>query len=399
MKITQMPEEFIQALPILNKIKAAGFDAYFVGGSVRDVLLGNPIHDVDIATSSYPEETKAIFDKTFDVGIEHGTVLVLEGDNEYEITTFRTEDIYVDFRRPSHVTFVRSLEEDLKRRDFTINAFALDETGQVIDLFGGLEDLDKGILRAVGQASERFNEDALRIMRGLRFSATLDFFIEDATFDAMRAHAPLLEKISIERIFIEFDKLLMAKHWQSGVEKLIDIKAFDYMPLFHGKHDALKQFARLGANGYQFNTSEQAWAYLLMTLDVDVKAFSKQWKTSRDFSKQVMAIIDAYQLSEWDLASIYQYGQTTAELADDLKIAQGVVLDDSAPARISKKLQIHDKSEIVVNGAMLIQELGMKPGPQMGAILKDVEAAIVCGKLVNSKADIVAYIQENWSQS
>ena len=125
MKLTKMPSEFQKALPVLEKIKEAGFEAYFVGGSVRDALLNRPIHDVDIATSSYPEETKQIFPRTADIGIEHGTVLVLDGDEEYEVTTFRTEDVYVDYRRPSSVSFVRSLEEDLKRRDFTVNAFAL----------------------------------------------------------------------------------------------------------------------------------------------------------------------------------------------------------------------------------------------------------------------------------
>ncbi|HES5164132.1 TPA: CCA tRNA nucleotidyltransferase, partial [Streptococcus pyogenes] len=162
MKLMTMPSEFQKALPILTKIKEAGYEAYFVGGSVRDVLLERPIHDVDIATSSYPEETKAIFNRTVDVGIEHGTVLVLENGGEYEITTFRTEDVYVDYRRPSQVSFVRSLEEDLKRRDFTVNALALDENGQVIDKFRGLIDLKQKRLRAVGKAEERFEEDALR---------------------------------------------------------------------------------------------------------------------------------------------------------------------------------------------------------------------------------------------
>ena len=124
MKLNNLPSEFQEALPILKKIREAGYEAYFVGGSVRDVLLNRPIHDVDIATSSYPEETKSIFHRTVDIGIEHGTVLVLEEGGEYEITTFRTEDVYVDYRRPSSVSFVRSLEEDLKRRDFTVNAFA-----------------------------------------------------------------------------------------------------------------------------------------------------------------------------------------------------------------------------------------------------------------------------------
>ncbi|MFR4032841.1 MAG: CCA tRNA nucleotidyltransferase, partial [Streptococcus sp.] len=146
MRLSYLPSEFQKALPILEKIKSAGFEAYFVGGSVRDALLNRPIHDVDIASSSYPEETKQIFERTVDIGIEHGTVLVLENGGEYEVTTFRTEDVYVDYRRPSSVSFVRSLEEDLKRRDFTVNAFALNENAEVIDKFDGLADLDNRVL-------------------------------------------------------------------------------------------------------------------------------------------------------------------------------------------------------------------------------------------------------------
>ena len=138
MKLKQLPSEFQEALPIVEKLKSAGYEAYFVGGSVRDAILGRTIHDVDIATSAYPEETKKVFTRTIDIGIEHGTVLVLHGKQEYEITTFRTEDVYVDYRRPSQVSFVRSLEEDLKRRDFTVNAFALSDEAQIIDLFAVL---------------------------------------------------------------------------------------------------------------------------------------------------------------------------------------------------------------------------------------------------------------------
>lgn len=125
MKLTKLPQEFEQAIPVLQRIEAAGFDAYFVGGSVRDTILGQPIHDVDIATSAFPAEIKELFPRTIDLGIEHGTVLVLWENEQYEITTFRTEEAYQDFRRPDKVAFVRSLAEDLKRRDFTINAFAL----------------------------------------------------------------------------------------------------------------------------------------------------------------------------------------------------------------------------------------------------------------------------------
>ncbi len=145
MRLTQMPSEFQKALPVLEKLKKQALRLILLGLCSR-CLLHSPIHDVDIATSSYPEETKQIFPRTADIGIEHGTVLVLDGDEEYEVTTFRTEDVYVDYRRPSAVSFVRSLEEDLKRRDFTVNAFAFDETGEIVDLFHGLEDLEKQVL-------------------------------------------------------------------------------------------------------------------------------------------------------------------------------------------------------------------------------------------------------------
>lgn len=175
MKLTKLPKEFAEAAPLLKKIEAAGYEAYFVGGSVRDTILGQPIHDVDIATSAFPAEIKALFPRTIDIGIEHGTVLVLWEQAQYEITTFRTEAAYQDYRRPDKVDFVRSLKEDLKRRDFTINALALQEDGVIIDLFDGLADIDNQILRAVGHPQERFHEDALRMMRGLRFVSQLGF--------------------------------------------------------------------------------------------------------------------------------------------------------------------------------------------------------------------------------
>ena len=151
MKINKMPSEFIDALPILETIEKAGYEAYFVGGSVRDTMLSKPIHDVDIATSAYPEEIKKIFKRTVDTGIEHGTVMILDHGTGYETTTFRTESTYTDFRRPDEVKFVRSLDEDLKRRDFTVNALALTKDGEVIDLFGGVQDMSAQILRAVGK--------------------------------------------------------------------------------------------------------------------------------------------------------------------------------------------------------------------------------------------------------
>ena len=391
MRLKKLPSEFQEALPILEKIRKAGYEAYFVGGSVRDAILGRPIHDVDIASSSYPEETKAIFERTIDVGIEHGTVLVLENHQEYEITTFRTEDVYVDFRRPSAVNFVRSLEEDLKRRDFTVNAFALSEEGEIIDLFKGLEDLENRILRAVGVATERFNEDALRIMRGFRFQASLGFDLEEETFKAMTDCAPLLEKISVERVFIELDKLLLAPYWRKGLEGVIASHSYQYLPLLHNSRSSLEKLFQLKMD-YTFTSSEQAWAALLLTLDENkVSAFFKKWKTSRDFAKKVEQLVEIYRLREkasLNRRDVYRYDRNLLLSAEELRQAHGLPVDFQTIEELYDSLAIHDKHEMVVNGGMLMKEYGLKPGPGLGQVLSAIEWAIVDGELENDKQAI-----------
>lgn len=398
MKLMTMPSEFQKALPILRQIKEAGFEAYFVGGSVRDVLLERPIHDVDIATSSYPQETKSIFPRTVDVGIEHGTVLVLENGGEYEITTFRTEDVYVDFRRPSHVSFVRSLEEDLKRRDFTVNALALDEEGNIIDCFDGLEDLKNQSLRAVGKAHERFEEDALRIMRGFRFAATLGFTIEEATYQAMKQEAKLLAKISVERIFIEFDKLLMAEHWRKGLTLLIDAQANQFLPDLAGKEEDLLSLMAVLKDTFTFENSAQAWAHLMISLGInDSRPFLKKWKTSNDFQKAVSKIVSLYHFrekQELDKLSLYTYGKEVALLVEDLRQARALESDFARIQELDEALVIHDKHELAINGRYLMHEMGMKPGPQLGDILNRVELAIVNGQVPNQIAAIRQFIEE-----
>src|SRR3954463_2172771 len=199
---------FLKAIPLLEKVEKAGFEAYFVGGCVRDFILGKKIADVDIATSATPLEIKEIFLKTIDVGIEHGTVIVLWEKDTYELTTFRSDGEYTDFRRPSDVKFIRSLEEDLKRRDFTMNSMAMDKKGQIIDPFNGQEAIKNKMIETVGSAIIRFHEDALRMMRAVRFVSQLSFSIELNTSMALKEHASLLEKVSIERKTVEFEKLL-----------------------------------------------------------------------------------------------------------------------------------------------------------------------------------------------
>lgn len=215
-----------KAAMILNILEDAGFEAYVVGGCVRDSILGRIPDDWDITTSAAPEQVKALFRRTVDTGLAHGTVTVMMEKEGFEVTTYRVDGEYEDGRHPKEVTFTASLEEDLKRRDFTINAMAYNPSTGIVDLFGGLEDLENKLIRCVGNPLERFTEDALRIMRAVRFSAQLGFQIEENTKNALGVLAPNLRHVSAERIQVELIKLLVSPHpdylriaYETGVTK------------------------------------------------------------------------------------------------------------------------------------------------------------------------------------
>lgn len=199
---------------IISTLNAHGFDAYAVGGCIRDAILARSPDDWDITTSALPYQVKALFARTVDTGILHGTVTVLLKREGFEVTTYRIDGEYLDGRHPKEVVFTPSLSEDLKRRDFTINAMAYSKQSGLVDLFGGMEDLQKKRIRCVGEAKERFKEDALRILRAVRFAAQLNFEIEEGTKAAIRELAPNLSKISAERIRTELVKLLKSDHPQ-----------------------------------------------------------------------------------------------------------------------------------------------------------------------------------------
>lgn len=205
----QLPEKVHK---IIDTLEEAGFEAYAVGGCVRDSILGREPDDWDITTSAKPEEMKRLFPRTVDTGIKHGTVTVLLGGEGFEVTTYRIDGTYEDGRHPSEVTFTSNLKEDLLRRDFTINAMAYNERDGLMDLYGGLADIDKQVIRCVGDAVERFEEDALRMLRAVRFSAQLGYRIDEVTGEAVKALAPNLQKISAERIRVELVKLVTSPH-------------------------------------------------------------------------------------------------------------------------------------------------------------------------------------------
>ena len=216
------------AAGIIETLERAGYEAYAVGGCVRDSLLGREPEDWDITTSATPAEVKALFPRTIDTGIEHGTVTVMENHVGYEVTTYRVDGKYEDGRHPSSVSFAGNLRDDLLRRDFTINAMAYNPRTGLVDLYDGCGDLERRVIRCVGVARERFSEDALRILRALRFASQLDFAIDGETVAAMRELAPRLSLVSAERVRVELVKLLGGKRpdmlltaYETGVTEVI----------------------------------------------------------------------------------------------------------------------------------------------------------------------------------
>lgn len=398
MRLAKLPEEFQRALPVTNQIEAAGFEAYFVGGSVRDILLGHKIHDVDIATSAFPAEIKEIFPRTIDIGIEHGTVLVLQQEEQYEVTTFRTESTYQDFRRPDQVEFVRSLTEDLKRRDFTINAFALKDDGEIIDLFDGLMDLEEHVLKAVGDPRERFHEDALRMMRGLRFVSQLGFAFEIETFDAILENHALLDKISVERIYVEFSKLLLGEFRNQAISFLVETECYLYCPGLRHYGEALLRFADM--KPLTFSSKEQAWTVLIEQMGMGqtlIRPFLKQWKASNELIQNVQAlhwglkIRQEKPLTNWE---IYQLGLENSLTVEALAPFYNLTADLKKIEMQYEKLPIKQLRDLAVNGNDLLQTFDQKPGKWLKEILSQLEYQVVTQVLENDAKILLNTAQE-----
>ena len=394
MIIKKLPPIFEPARPVLQKIEQAGFEAYFVGGCVRDTILGDPIHDIDIATSAYPSEIKQIFKRTVDTGIEHGTVMILDHGVGYETTTFRTESGYQDFRRPDNVTFVRSLAEDLQRRDFTINALALRENGEVVDLFDGLGDLQRRLIRAVGDPNERFHEDALRMMRAVRFASKLDFVIDRPTLEGINANAHLLTKIAVERIRVELEKMFLGQNPPAGLKDFLETGLYQYCP---GLKAARQQLSLLLVNGndWALTNVDQVWALLAVQLGLTGKQaakFLRTWKTSNETIRQVGKIILAVNaLRQKQVTPDLMFTVGWPALSDANQVA-AVYGWQQAAASLKKQydeLPIKTAKELAVDGRILIQEAGLKPGPALGKVLNTLVEDVVNGRLANDKAELL----------
>ncbi len=392
-------ERFKKASSIIETLKHQGHEAYFVGGSVRDLIIDRPIGDIDIATSALPEEVMAIFPRHVPVGLEHGTVIVVENGEPYEVTTFRTESEYEDFRRPSSVQFVRSLEEDLKRRDFTMNAIAMTEEGKMVDLFAGQEAIQKREIVTVGNAADRFQEDALRMMRGIRFVSTLGFSLETKTKQAIETYGHLLEHIAIERITVEFEKLLTGTYCVKALKELVETKLFSHLPYLQMSEEKL-----LKTTQYKWDSFEadiEAWAFFLYCIGEEHPAvFLRQWKFSNKKIKDIVAVlltIRKRKEKDWDTVFLYKTGIHIAEMAERVYEAMIESYDHTAVNRVQtlfQALPIKNRQEMNVTGNDLLNWASKKPGPWVAEMIQKIEEAIVQGNVVNEKECIREWLQE-----
>ncbi|MDN3450898.1 CCA tRNA nucleotidyltransferase [Planococcus sp. APC 3906] len=357
------------AAKVIRNLENAGFEAYIVGGAVRDYLLGKVPHDMDVASNAYPEEVKKLFNRTVDIGIEHGTVLVLMEGEGIEVTTFRTESEYTDLRRPDKVEFVQSLEEDLKRRDFTINAMAMDKDLAIIDPFGGKSDLEKCLIRAVGEAGERFQEDALRMLRAVRFSGQLNFAIEEGTLAAIRSHASLIRSVAVERLKNELDKILLNPRTQHSMAYLKDSGLAKHLPA--------GGLLSMDWTGYEpKGQAAFGWAYLLHSQQKQFEEI-KGYKFSNAERRLVERALEAANLTEWDDWTFYCFEAKELEIACYLN---GTDMD--IPLR-KEQLPIKSKRELAVNGIDLMEWSGRKQGPWLRQWIEKMERHIVYGQLEN----------------
>ena len=395
-RIDNLPEIFVKAMPVLRTLEDAGFEAYFVGGSVRDVLLHRHVHDVDITTSAYPEEVKELFDKSIDTGIKHGTVTVLYGGESYEITTFRTESGYQDFRRPDHVTFVQNLDEDLKRRDFTINALAMDMHGDIVDLFNGIEDLKNHIIRAVGNPEKRFHEDALRMMRAVRFMSQLEFKLEEKTEQAIKDNHELLKKISVERIREEFVKMGLGPFSRQAFQIFLDTQLSEDVPDFAGKKDLLQVYPQLK---FSPTMETSLWAVIIILLKVsneNIGKFMRDWKNSNAMTEKVEQIIKMFDLIADHVPTDYELFEAGEDIIiNTIDVADILGQPISSEALVDRYLALPIKtpSELAVDGRFLIKR-GMRPGAQLGRTLNQIRKKVVACEIENSEEAIEQYLDD-----
>ena len=389
---------------IIGSLEEHGFEGFAVGGCVRDSLLKKTPKDWDITTDALPVDMKKIFKKTFDTGIAHGTVTVLMDGVGYELTTYRIDGNYSDGRHPDSVSFSKSLSEDLCRRDFTINAMAYSNKKGIVDLFDGRKDLQNGIIRAVGDAKKRFDEDALRMLRAVRFAAQLGFKIDDDTFEAIKEKAKLLSKVSKERIFVELNKSLNGDFAQN-IKMVYTSGLYRYIG---------KEFAKLDKSIYDFyprkfpNKKHMYWAVFLENIE-NVEAVKKilfELKSDNATRNNTYLLVKELKnplpSSDEDIRwSLHRIG---ADLfCDYIEILKSdkknvYILDkiDTIENRYSlilKENHAYEISMLDITGKDLM-DIGISKGPKIGEVLEFLLKKVIENPLNNEKSSLLRLAKE-----
>lgn len=360
------------ALKIVQKLENNGYKAYIVGGFVRDYLLGIKTSDIDICTSAKPKELLEIFDNTILSKEDYGSVTVTYKKNTFQITTFRKEENYLDYRHPEKVEYIDSLEEDLIRRDFTINTICIDKNGKTIDILGGIKDLDKKIIKTVGNSNDKLHDDPLRILRAIRFATKLDFELSDEIIESIKNNKHLLKNISYDRKKQELDKILLSKNAKKGIELLIKFEIDKELEI-NNLRDIIILDSLAGM-----------WA--MMDIPESTYTFSNS-------EKQLMNDIKkALKIDNLDLYNLYKYGLYANSVA-------GVIKGLSRNEITSKyqKLIIHSRKDIDITSYDIMDNLGIKPGPKINKIYEKLEKEILNGNINNEKDNIIDYCLKNFS--
>ena len=380
------------ALEIIDKLNKASFEAYLVGGCVRDMLMGKPPKDWDITTSATPEEVKSIFDKTFDTGIEHGTVTVVIGGGNYEVTTYRIDGDYKDFRHPEEVAFTQTLKEDLLRRDFTMNAIAYHPDEGYVDYFGGKEDIERKIIKGVGDPVKRFNEDALRMMRAVRFACQLGFDIENETFGALKNNSSLIAHVSIERIRDELLKAFTGGYSEKGSYFLKCNILYEALPFMAGyiRENISEFLERLNAFESEAKTAVNVLTLLLKNMNgSEIKSCLKNLKIDNASARSILNMSplvnkpiakDSFEIKEVicnlgfeDYFNLLQVKQARGE---DISWHR-----DEALRIINMREPVFMK-DMAVNGDMLMERFGIS-GKATGDVLRALHREILKNPAMN----------------
>lgn len=389
---------------IIGSLEEHGFEGFAVGGCVRDSLLKKTPKDWDITTDALPVDMKKIFKKTFDTGIAHGTVTVLMDGVGYELTTYRIDGNYSDGRHPDSVSFSKSLSEDLCRRDFTINAMAYSNKKGIVDLFDGRKDLQNGIIRAVGDAKKRFDEDALRMLRAVRFAAQLGFKIDDDTFEAIKEKAKLLSNVSKERIFVELNKSLCGEFAQN-IKMVYTSGLYRYIG---------KEFAKLDKNIYNFyprkfpNKKHMYWAVFLENIE-NVEAVKKiLFELKSDNATRNNTYLLVKELKNplpssdedirWSLHRIgadlfCDYIEILKSDKKNVDILDKIDTIENRYSLILKENHAYEISMLDITGKDLM-DIGISKGPKIGEVLEFLLKKVIENPLNNEKSSLLRLAKE-----